>query len=109
MGSGMQLYYPMEIEFISFQDCPNSPAMLQSLREALNALGLKDRILRVDLYQLAAARDLRAGYGSPTILVNGKDLFGAPIPDHVRPACRFYGKALPDTNEIIEKIRPLKK
>jgi hypothetical protein len=44
--------------------------------------------------------------GSPTILINGADMFGAPIPDDPRMACRFYPDGLPDIDvfeQIVEK------
>ncbi len=44
--------------------------------------------------------------GSPTILINGADMVGAPAPDDPRMACRFYADGLPTLDEfevIVEK------
>ncbi|MBN2414125.1 DUF2703 domain-containing protein [candidate division KSB1 bacterium] len=41
--------------------------------------------------------------GSPTILINGRDLTGAPVPAEPRLACRFYPDGLPSFLEF-EKI-----
>ncbi|HWP81758.1 MAG TPA: hypothetical protein VNN76_03780 [Bacteroidota bacterium] len=53
-------------------------------------------------------KDLRAGYGSPTVLVNGKDLFGAPVPSTYEAACRIYRGGVPGSKEILGKLKALK-
>jgi len=41
--------------------------------------------------------------GSPTILINGQDMSGVPVPDEPHMACRFYPDGLPSYQEF-EKI-----
>lgn len=41
--------------------------------------------------------------GSPTILINGQDMAGIPVPAEPRMACRFYPDGLPSIQEF-EKI-----
>ena len=41
--------------------------------------------------------------GSPTLLIEGKDIEGMPVPENPTLACRFYQKGLP-TKEIISDI-----
>jgi hypothetical protein len=94
----------VKITFLSFEGCPNTPAMLESLQKAVNTLDIKSQIERLNIYELAERNDIRAGYGSPTILVNGKDLFGAPIPQSSEPTCRFYGKVLPGKDDIASSL-----
>ena len=96
---------PLNITFLSFKGCPNTPALFESLQEAVNTLDTKSVIEPLYIYELAERNDLRAGYGSPTILVNGEDLFGAPMPQSSEPACRFYGKMLPGKEEIASRLR----
>jgi cation diffusion facilitator family transporter len=45
--------------------------------------------------------------GSPTILINGKDLFQQPIPDQPGMTCRFYPEGLPDYNTFVKMIHKL--
>jgi len=43
----------------------------------------------------------RVGFrGSPTILIDGKDLFGDPVPDEPHLACRFYPNGLSDYDKF---------
>ena len=41
--------------------------------------------------------------GSPTILINGQDMSGVPVPEEPHMACRFYPDGLPSFQEF-EKI-----
>jgi len=38
--------------------------------------------------------------GSPTILINGQDMSGVPVPAEPRMACRFYPDGLPSFQEF---------
>ena len=99
----------MTIQFLGMKEgCPNTPKMWASLNEALEALQWKVTIDSLDVFLLSEQEDIRAGYGSPTILVNGNDLFGAPTPKTYDPACRFYRGGVPTTKDIIAKLHELK-
>jgi hypothetical protein len=94
------------IEFLSFEGCPHAPILRQRLDDALQELGVPVTPFAIDLEQLFQAKDHRSGYGSPTILVDGLDLFGRESPHIVEdPACRLYLPALPSTTDVIEKLR----
>lgn len=96
----------ISIEFLSFEGCPHSPALRRRLDEALEALGANATVVAVDLTALARAHDPRSGFGSPTILVNGQDLFGMASPVVAEdPSCRLYRPALPALAEIIDRLR----
>jgi hypothetical protein len=71
-----------EVTFLTREGCPGSPAMLANLVSALAELGIPAVPLSVDIGDLPNA-DHRTGYGTPTVLVNGVDLFGLEAP---RPA-----------------------
>jgi cation diffusion facilitator family transporter len=43
--------------------------------------------------------------GSPTILIDGKDLYQQPVPEEPRMACRFYPNGLPDYNSFVKMIQ----
>jgi hypothetical protein len=95
----------MVIEFLSFEGCPHAPILRQRLDDALQELGVTVAPITIDLDQLFRAKDLRSGFGSPTILVNGLDLFGRESPLVAEdPACRLYRPALPSTTEVIERM-----
>ncbi|MEX1138708.1 MAG: DUF2703 domain-containing protein [Bacteroidota bacterium] len=96
----------MKIEFLGMEDgCPNTPKMRASLHEALDKLGWKITIEFLDVNELSEERDRRAGFGSPTILVNGKELFGVSPAESLDPACRYYRGGVPGTKEIVEKLK----
>ena len=83
------------IEFLGFEGCPNTPNLLERLREA----SPDAEIIEVDLMTLTTG-DPRLGWGAPTILVNGKDLFG-DAPSHDRAvSCRNWNVGLPEIESI---------
>jgi len=93
------------IEFLSFEGCPHAPVLRRRLDEALQAIGVTVTPVPLDLLSLCEANDLRSGFGSPTILVNGRDLFGMDSPSFVQdPACRIYRPTLPSTADVLEKL-----
>ncbi|MCI0677340.1 MAG: hypothetical protein L0Y42_16390, partial [Phycisphaerales bacterium] len=51
--------------------------------------------------------DIRRGYPTPTILVNGRDLFGLPEPTGPGMGCRMYPGGMPSASEIESQIRRL--
>lgn len=81
--------------------------MWESLQTAMKELQLNQPIEKLDLNALSEKQDKRAGFGSPTILVNGKDLFDSPFPETYNPSCRYYPNGLPGTKEIIAKLKSL--
>jgi len=94
------------IEFLSFEGCPHASILRQRLVEALQALGVTVTPRAIDLEHLSHTGDRRSGFGSPTILVNGLDLFGMESPSVPQdPACRLYKPALPSTADVIERMR----
>lgn len=78
------------IEFIYQPDCPNVDATRAALRQALVAAGQTPRWREWNSALSNCPPHARA-YGSPTILVNGRDIAGAE-PSHA-PACRIYRDA----------------
>lgn len=95
------------IQFLSLQNCPNVTPMWESLQTALKELQINQTIERLDLNALSEKQDKYAGFGSPTILVNGKDLFGLPFPETYNPSCRYYPNGLPNANDIVAKLKSI--
>jgi hypothetical protein len=67
------------IEFLGTDSCANSPIMEKNLQDALALKGMAVDYRFLDIKKLPES-DYRRGYGTPTVLVNGNDLFGAPRP-----------------------------
>ena len=83
------------IEYLGFGGCPNTHQLRQRLRAALPDATIND----VDLMKLDSG-DPRLGWGAPTILVNGEDLFGLKPIDGGSVSCRNWSAGLPDVDEI---------
>lgn len=82
----------MQVRVVYFDGCPSWQIAHQRLIEALTRVGRSDTA--VTLVRVGSDADARAaGFaGSPTILLDGRDLFpGAAIPDGL--ACRLYPTA----------------
>ena len=88
----------MRIELLGFPACPNTPAMRANLRAALSPreLAVLDEINQEAL----PASDPRRGWPTPTILVEGRDLFGMPAPRTPAMGCRIYPGGVPSTAKI---------
>jgi len=79
----------MTIQLLSFPGCPYADAARDALRRALIAYGLPQDFDEVDVTAPNTPERLRA-WGSPTILVNGRDVAGA---SSTGPGCRVYDGA----------------
>lgn len=78
----------MKVELLHIVDCPNTVIAVENARAALDALGLADvPVELVTIHSEAEAANTRFG-GSPTILVDGVDLF--PTTPVRSLACRVY-------------------
>ncbi len=78
------------IEFLYDRDCPNVGDARDALRSALERSGLPARWREWERGDPAAPAHARR-YGSPTILVDGRDAAGEPPSDE--PSCRIYTTA----------------
>ena len=68
-----------ELTFLTRDGCVNTPDMVNNLDDALKSLGLPTDYACIDIGTLPK-RDARTGYPTPTVLYNGKDIFGMPAP-----------------------------
>ena len=68
-----------ELTFLTRDGCVNTPDMVNNLDDALKSLGLPTDYAYVDIGRLSK-RDVRTGYPTPTVLYEGKDIFGMPAP-----------------------------
>ncbi|WP_304225288.1 hypothetical protein [Gracilinema caldarium] len=78
------------IEFQYFKDCPNANETLKNLRDFMFNYNIPNDQLVITLIENEnMARDLHF-QGSPSILVNGIDLYTGLSPDNYRFSCRLY-------------------
>lgn len=92
----------VEVVVQYFRGCPNSEEMLRRVREAIKDLPeVVFSEMLVETEELARKVGFR---GSPTLLINGKDFEGQPIPPVTSLSCRIYLKGLPKVEQIRERI-----
>ena len=95
----------MKIEFQYFEGCPTSIELLKNLKIVLSQFdGEMDyNEILVETSEKAAEVDFR---GSPTLLINGEDFDGMPVPQTPRLACRVY-RQLPTAEVILQRLKSL--
>jgi hypothetical protein len=79
----------MRVEVLYFDGCPTYLAAEKALREVLAEEGVEAEVELVAVNTDDEARELRIP-GSPTIRVDGRDLFPAPEREDWRLGCRVY-------------------
>lgn len=79
----------MRVEVLHIAECPGWELAVAATREALDGLGLDDIEVESALVRTAADATTTGFAGSPTILVDGTDLFPGPEPVSDL-ACRVY-------------------
>lgn len=98
----------MNIELLGFPGCPNTPAMRDNLRAALKSIGGGLTFLDVNQEALPES-DIRRGWPTPTVLVNGQDLFGIAPPSGPSMGCRMYAGGIPDPASIADRLSALRR
>ena len=93
----------MMIEFQYFNDCPNAKETLQNLREVLSELEQSYYLKITEVPDIESAQRLNF-QGSPTILVNGKDIYTGTEPAGFSYTCRLYEFGGKQTGVIPKKI-----
>jgi hypothetical protein len=78
----------MEVRFLYSEECPSHGQAIQRLREVLHEEGLDAEIevIRVETFEDAKRLSFP---GSPTILINGRDIDPVANPEFA-PTCRAY-------------------
>jgi hypothetical protein len=75
------------IELVFDQDCPNAPVARERLQAVLKSLGLAPSWQEWER-SAPSTPAYATRYGSPTVLVDGRDVAGQPPSD--APCCRLY-------------------
>lgn len=96
----------MKIELVYFEGCPNVMAARENLRKACKEIGLKADWLEWDQNDEATPAHAKT-FGSPSILVNGKDVAGGSDSGCAEQSCRLYegGQNAPDLETIKAALR----
>ena len=78
---------PLNIRFLYFNGCPNAAQTLENLRAALRELDLdmEPEVVGVDPDSFAGPF-----LGSPSVLVNGVDVYTKTVPDAFEFSCRMF-------------------
>lgn len=74
-----------DLVFLTRDGCVNTETMRANLDEALGAMGLATDYQFIDADTLKES-DARGGYGTPTVLYLGRDLFGMADPPVPHPS-----------------------
>ncbi|HEY0477869.1 MAG TPA: mercuric transporter MerT family protein [Kofleriaceae bacterium] len=91
----------MKIQLLFFPDCPNVDATRIALRDALAAEKLVLPIEEIDVEDPRAPEWAR-GWGSPTILIDGKDVYDQASSG--ASACRLYAHGAPSVEVIRSRL-----
>ena len=82
----------MHVEVLYFDGCPTYVAATRTLREVLSELGVEAEVEMVAVNTDEEAKRLRFP-GSPTLRVDGRDLFALPERSDWALGCRMYATA----------------
>lgn len=101
----------MNVELLWWEGCPSTERALAAVREALSELDLSG--VEVRMREIATDDDARdAGFvGSPTILIDGKDLVPAADDEQIGLSCRVYRRRdgrispIPDPDDLREALQ----
>lgn len=98
----------MKVELLYFKGCPHISMARKNLNDAFAEAGIAPQWDEIDLNEPNTPKELM-GYGSPTILVDGKDVTGR-APGGESLSCRTYYTAkgeitgAPDVEIIVKAI-----
>ena len=79
----------VHVSFLFYEDCPSHELALERLREVLVEEGISTDVEVVKVETEEQAQQLRF-VGSPTILINGKDIDPPPPDSRYGLTCRAY-------------------
>ncbi|MGB9852568.1 MAG: DUF2703 domain-containing protein [Candidatus Kapaibacteriota bacterium] len=92
----------VDVKVQYFRGCPNSEEMIRRVKEAIK--DLPEVVYSEELIETEELAREVGFRGSPTLLINGKDFEGLPMPPIASLSCRVYLKGLPRIDEIRNRI-----
>lgn len=104
----------MRVQLLYFDGCPNWEVAGARLRDAFVAVGIAELVEPVEVTTQEQA-ELLGFRGSPTVLVDGRDLFAEPTADadaSVGLVCRVYStpeglRGAPTTEQLVDALADL--
>ena len=98
----------VDVELLVVPECPNESVALSVLRLAFDRVGLVAQSVRTTVIASQEQAQERGFVGSPTILINGVDPFGAPGQSPAF-ACRVYAtpaglSGMPPLDDVISAL-----
>jgi|UniRef100_A0A7C3IJL1 hypothetical protein len=78
------------IEFQYFEGCPNAAKTLENLRSALKAVQIEESAIVLREVPSPEQAEALHFQGSPTILIDGIDIYTGHKPDSYNYTCRIY-------------------
>ena len=78
------------IEFQYFEGCPNAKASLNNLLEVKDELHINDDEIRIIQVRDMESAEKNRFQGSPTILIQGVDIYTGSEPTGYNYSCRVY-------------------
>jgi hypothetical protein len=100
----------MTVELLWWEGCPSHPETLADLERVLREEGIDAEVTRVEIEDDEQARRERFP-GSPTVRVDGEDIFPPGEGDPYSLTCRIYRlrdgrvSATPDPEDLREALR----
>lgn len=100
----------MRVELLWWEGCPSYPETLADLERTLASAGLDSHVEMVEIESDEQARRERFP-GSPTIKIDGEDIFPCPEGEPYSLTCRVYRlrdgrpSPTPDPEDLLEAIR----
>jgi mercuric ion transport protein len=79
----------VKIEVLYVLDCPHYAAAMAELKGVLAVEGISDQVSEILVADPGMAETLKFR-GSPTILINGRDIAGESDVQHSALSCRLY-------------------
>mgnify|MGYP001155479263 CR=1 FL=1 len=93
----------IKLELLYIDNCQNYYKMLKNVEEAIQGLENEVEFEKILIEDEKTASKFNF-LGSPTLLINGQDLFGNKAPAKISLACRFYPDGMPSPEEIRKAI-----
>ena len=96
----------LKIDVQYFNGCPNSKKVLNTVKKFIEETDFEIELEEI-LVETQKAAEKYKFRGSPTILINGKDLENLPENSTPSLACRYYQNGLPTISDIKKAVQEI--
>jgi hypothetical protein len=101
----------MDLELLWWEGCPSTEKALTELRQALSDLGIANAEIHTREFKTDEDAEQAGFRGSPTILIDGRDLVPAAADEPIGLSCRVYRRRdgrispTPDPDDLRDALR----